>query len=52
MCRVAEHYQQRLQGHTQEVVGLRWAPDASLLASGGNDNKVRLRNVDLECSCS
>ncbi len=31
----------RYQGHTQEVCGLRWSPDGQLLASGGNDNKVR-----------
>lgn len=31
----------RLIGHTQEVCGLKWSPDHQLLASGGNDNKVR-----------
>ncbi|CCM01013.1 uncharacterized protein FIBRA_03061 [Fibroporia radiculosa] len=34
----------RFQGHRQEVCGLRWngdsGPQAALLASGGNDNKV------------
>ncbi len=30
----------RLAGHSQEVCGLRWSPDRSLLASGGNDNRV------------
>jgi cell division cycle protein 20 (cofactor of APC complex) len=27
-----------LEGHTQEVCGLRWSDDGSQLASGGNDN--------------
>ncbi|KAJ2007255.1 substrate-specific activator of APC-dependent proteolysis [Coemansia thaxteri] len=27
-------------GHTQEVCGLRWSPDRSQLASGGNDNQL------------
>lgn len=30
----------RLDGHKQEVCGLKWSPDYSTLASGGNDNKV------------
>lgn len=29
-----------LQGHRQEVCGLKWSPDAQCLASGGNDNKL------------
>lgn len=28
------------KGHTQEVCGLKWSPDGSLLASGGNDNAL------------
>lgn len=32
----------RFQGHSQEVCGLRWSHDGQYLASGGNDNKVRL----------
>ena len=31
-----------LEGHTQEVCGLKWAPGGSLLASGGNDNKLMI----------
>lgn len=27
-------------GHKQEVCGLKWNPEGSLLASGGNDNKL------------
>ena len=30
----------RLEGHSQEVCGLKWSPDRQMLASGGNDNKV------------
>ncbi|KAJ1819850.1 hypothetical protein LPJ75_001082, partial [Coemansia sp. RSA 2598] len=29
-------------GHAQEVCGLRWSPDRSMLASGGNDNLLLL----------
>lgn len=33
--------ERRLQGHRQEVCGLKWSTDHQLLASGGNDNTVR-----------
>ena len=29
-------------GHAQEVCGLKWSPDKSMLASGGNDNHLNL----------
>ena len=29
-------------GHTQEVCGLKWSHDKSILASGGNDNRLFL----------
>uniref|UniRef100_A0A8C9XA03 Fizzy and cell division cycle 20 related 1 n=1 Tax=Sander lucioperca TaxID=283035 RepID=A0A8C9XA03_SANLU len=32
--------ERRLQGHRQEVCGLKWSTDHQLLASGGNDNKT------------
>ncbi|XP_038981455.1 cell division cycle 20.2, cofactor of APC complex-like [Phoenix dactylifera] len=32
----------RLQGHTDEVCGLRWSGAGDLLASGGNDNLVHV----------
>uniref|UniRef100_A0A3Q3XNU8 Uncharacterized protein n=1 Tax=Mola mola TaxID=94237 RepID=A0A3Q3XNU8_MOLML len=32
--------ERRLQGHRQEVCGLKWSTDHQLLASGGNDNTV------------
>lgn len=33
-------YVAKLAGHKQEICGLRWSPDGSFLASGGNDNKL------------
>ena len=40
--RVRDHCVGILQGHTQEVCGLRWSPDGKYLASGGNDNIVNI----------
>ncbi|GMM29915.1 Cdh1 protein [Martiniozyma asiatica (nom. inval.)] len=34
------HFMQRLEGHKQEVCGLKWNIDENKLASGGNDNKL------------
>lgn len=35
-----------LEGHRQEVCGLRWSPhDDQTLASGGNDNKLMIWDV-------
>ena len=39
--RAASHFTSRLEGHKQEVCGLKWSFDNVNLASGGNDNKVR-----------
>jgi cell division cycle 20-like protein 1, cofactor of APC complex len=36
----------KLCGHKQEVCGLKWSPDHLLLASGGNDNKLLVWNVN------
>lgn len=33
------------QAHTDEVCGLKWSPNGSLLASGGNDNKAYIWNA-------
>ena len=44
--RVAEHHTGTLQGHTQEVCGLRWSPDGRYLASGGNDNNLHIWTND------
>lgn len=36
--RIAQHLVKTLKGHQQEVCGLKWSPDGTQLASGGNDN--------------
>ncbi|CAN0385513.1 unnamed protein product, partial [Ascophyllum nodosum] len=36
--RAQRHAVGTLRGHTQEVCGLSWSPDGSMLASGSNDN--------------
>ena len=33
-------------GHRQEVCGLKWSPDSQYLASGGNDNKLFVWNLN------
>ena len=38
--------ERKLTGHKQEVCGLKWSPDHQLLASGGNDNKLLVWNVN------
>lgn len=43
--RVPEHYSDVLQGHRQEVCGLKWSLDETQLASGGNDNKLLIWNA-------
>ncbi len=40
--RVQQHHVATLVGHEQEVCGLSWSPDGSILASGGNDNLLCL----------
>ena len=37
--RSKEIYDMKLEGHKQEVCGLKWSGWDSLIASGGNDNK-------------
>ncbi len=32
-------------GHKQEICGLKWSPDGQQLASGGNDNFVKIWNI-------
>lgn len=39
------HFMARLQGHRQEVCGLKWSYDEQQLASGGNDNKLYVWNL-------
>ena len=31
-----------LKGHTAEVCGLKWSPQGTMLASGGNDNLLSI----------
>eukprot|EP01066_Platyproteum_vivax_P010118 Platyproteum_vivax@DN4501_c0_g1_i1.p1 len=38
--RQQDHFCARLIGHRQEVCGLKWNPEGSSVASGGNDNKL------------
>lgn len=38
--RAPEHYFRRLTGHRQEICGIKWSPNGTQLASGGNDNKL------------
>lgn len=38
--------ERRLAGHKQEVCGLKWSPDHQHLASGGNDNKLFVWNMN------
>ena len=45
--RIKEHITQCLVGHTQEICGMKWSNDGSLLASGGNDNLLCIWDVNL-----
>lgn len=38
--RSSKDYEHKLKGHLQEVCGLKWSIDWSMLASGGNDNRL------------
>lgn len=40
--RIRDHLTARLQGHEQEVCGLKWSPNGQQLASGGNDNFLHI----------
>lgn len=40
--RIRDHVQAVLQGHEQEVCGLRWSINGQQLASGGNDNLLHV----------
>lgn len=44
--RVSNHQVGLLARHTQEVCGLRWSPDGTQLASGGNDNMLNIWDVN------
>jgi cell division cycle 20-like protein 1 (cofactor of APC complex) len=38
--RSPESHFRKLTGHTQEICGLKWNPEGTMLASGGNDNNL------------
>ncbi|PXF48173.1 Cell division cycle protein 20-like [Gracilariopsis chorda] len=38
--RIPNHHVATLAAHTQEICGLKWSPNGTQLASGGNDNLV------------
>lgn len=40
--RAQVHHIATLEGHTQEVCGLKWSTDGAQLASGGNDNLLNI----------
>jgi cell division cycle protein 20 (cofactor of APC complex) len=46
--RIQQHVASRLRGHEQEVCGLAWSPDGTQLASGANDNKCCIWDINQE----
>jgi len=44
--RIQQHITATLRGHEQEVCGLKWSPDGTQLASGANDNKCCIWDVN------
>ena len=44
-CRIKNNFFAKLEGHKQEVCGLKWSPDEQQLASGGNDNKLLIWSI-------
>lgn len=40
--RIAQHHIATLTGHSGEICGLKWSPDGMQLASGANDNVVKV----------
>eukprot|EP00808_Paulinella_micropora_P031650 g73359.t1 len=43
--RIQHHVVLQHQGHEQEVCGIKWSPDLSQLASGGNDNLCNIWDI-------
>ncbi|CAI2181254.1 8836_t:CDS:2 [Funneliformis geosporum] len=43
--RVPRDFTKKLIGHRQEVCGLKWNPEGTQLASGGNDNKLLIWDI-------
>lgn len=46
--RATNHRISQLTGHQQEICGLRWSPDGTTLASGGNENFLCLWDGAME----
>jgi cell division cycle 20-like protein 1, cofactor of APC complex len=46
--RAPSAYTFKLNGHKQEVCGIKWSFDEQVLASGGNDNKVFLWSLKMQ----
>jgi WD40 repeat protein len=44
--RQQSHITKKYIGHKQEICGLKWSPDGTQLASGGNDNKICIWDVN------
>lgn len=45
--RIPQHHVSTFSGHTQDVCGLKWSPDGTQLASGGNDNVLNIWDAGL-----
>jgi cell division cycle protein 20 (cofactor of APC complex) len=43
--RIQNHIVGTIQQHSQEVCGLSWSPDGMYLASGANDNTLRIFDI-------
>jgi len=44
--RVPDHLVSSVKGHQREICGLSWSPDGKLLASGGNDNAIKIWSMN------
>lgn len=44
--RIAQHAISTFKSHEQEICGLKWSPDGTQLASGGNDNMMCVWDVN------
>lgn len=50
--RIAQHHVATLEGHTQEVCGLKWSPDGLQLASGGAHPRPLRMHISLTVRCA
>jgi cell division cycle protein 20 (cofactor of APC complex) len=44
--RIQSHITATLKGHEQEICGLKWSPDGTQLASGANDNRCCIWDIN------